>query len=107
MRIPARVTLAITPLQCYGRTSDLGSLYAFLCGDAARYITGTDILVDGGGITTYRSVENKINRHSSRPVSGSKCACEAMKIQWNTEVASKRRRKSTDAKYCSDELQGR
>jgi NAD(P)-dependent dehydrogenase (short-subunit alcohol dehydrogenase family) len=45
--------LAITPLQCYGRTSDLGCLYAFLCGDTARYITGTDILVDGGGITTY------------------------------------------------------
>ena len=44
---------SITPLQRYGRTSDLGCIYAFLCGDTARYITGADILVDGGGITTY------------------------------------------------------
>ena len=45
--------LGITPLQRYGRTSDLGCVYAFLCGDAARYITGADILVDGGGLTTF------------------------------------------------------
>ena len=43
----------MTPLQSYGRTSDLACVYAFLCGDAARYITGTDILVDGGGLTTF------------------------------------------------------
>ena len=44
---------SMTPLQAYGRTSDLGSVFAFLCSDSARYITGTDILVDGGGLTTF------------------------------------------------------
>jgi hypothetical protein len=28
-------------------------LYAFLYGDTARYITGINILVDDGGITTF------------------------------------------------------
>jgi NAD(P)-dependent dehydrogenase (short-subunit alcohol dehydrogenase family) len=45
--------LGITPLQRFGRTSDLGCVFTFLCGDAARYITGADILVDGGGMTTF------------------------------------------------------
>ncbi len=45
--------MGVTPLQCYGRTSDLGQVYAFLCSAAARYITGMDLLVDGGGMTTF------------------------------------------------------
>lgn len=45
--------LSITPLQGYGRTSDLGCVFAFLCGDTARYITGADVLVDGGGLATF------------------------------------------------------
>lgn len=43
------------PLGCFGRTTDLGSVYAFLCSDAAQYITGVDILVDGGGIASSSS----------------------------------------------------
>ena len=41
-----------TPMGCFGRTVDLGRVYAFVCSDTAKYITGTDILVDGGGVST-------------------------------------------------------
>lgn len=45
--------LANTPLGCYGRTVDLGRIFAFLCSDTAKYMTGADVLVDGGGMTAF------------------------------------------------------
>lgn len=36
------------PAQRYGQPAELGSLVAFLASDAAEYITGQSILVDGG-----------------------------------------------------------
>jgi NAD(P)-dependent dehydrogenase (short-subunit alcohol dehydrogenase family) len=40
--------LASIPLGKWGKVEDIGSLALFLCSDAAAFITGTDILIDGG-----------------------------------------------------------
>ena len=37
-----------TPLKRYGKPEDVASLVRFLLSDDARFITGTDILIDGG-----------------------------------------------------------
>jgi len=36
------------PLKRWGRVEEVGELALFLCSDAAGFITGTDILIDGG-----------------------------------------------------------
>ena len=40
--------LSIFALGQWGQVQDIGSLAAFLCSDAAKFITGSDILIDGG-----------------------------------------------------------
>lgn len=40
--------LARLPLGEWGRPEDIGSLAVYLCSDQARFITGTDIVIDGG-----------------------------------------------------------
>ncbi len=40
--------LAKIPVHQWGRVEDLGALAVFLCSDKAAFITGTDILIDGG-----------------------------------------------------------
>ncbi|HEY1808164.1 MAG TPA: SDR family NAD(P)-dependent oxidoreductase [Acidobacteriaceae bacterium] len=40
--------LAAVPLGRWGRVEEVGSLACYLCSEAAAYITGTDILIDGG-----------------------------------------------------------
>jgi NAD(P)-dependent dehydrogenase (short-subunit alcohol dehydrogenase family) len=40
--------LARLPLGEWGRPEDVGSLAVYLCTDKARFITGTDIVIDGG-----------------------------------------------------------
>lgn len=40
--------LASIPVGQWGEAKDIGELACFLCSDAARFITGTDILIDGG-----------------------------------------------------------
>jgi NAD(P)-dependent dehydrogenase (short-subunit alcohol dehydrogenase family) len=40
--------LASLPVGRWGKTEDIGSLACYLCSDAAGFITGTDILIDGG-----------------------------------------------------------
>jgi NAD(P)-dependent dehydrogenase (short-subunit alcohol dehydrogenase family) len=42
--------LANIPVGRWGKVEDIGSLAAFLCSDAASFITGTDIVIDGGWI---------------------------------------------------------
>jgi NAD(P)-dependent dehydrogenase (short-subunit alcohol dehydrogenase family) len=37
-----------TPLGCYAQPADVAGAVVFLCSDAARYITGTTLDVDGG-----------------------------------------------------------
>ncbi len=41
-------TLANTPVGRLGRPEDIAALAVFLCGDQAGYITGAEILADGG-----------------------------------------------------------
>jgi NAD(P)-dependent dehydrogenase (short-subunit alcohol dehydrogenase family) len=40
--------VANIPVGRWGKVEDIGSLANFLCSDAASFITGTDILIDGG-----------------------------------------------------------
>jgi NAD(P)-dependent dehydrogenase (short-subunit alcohol dehydrogenase family) len=40
--------LSKIPMGRWGKVEEIGSLAAYLCSDAAGFITGTDILIDGG-----------------------------------------------------------
>lgn len=40
--------LASLPVGAWGKPEDIGTLAAYLCSSAAGFITGTDILIDGG-----------------------------------------------------------
>ncbi len=40
--------LANVPVARWGKVEEVGALACYLCSDAAGYITGTDILIDGG-----------------------------------------------------------
>ena len=40
--------LANVPIARWGRVEEIGTLACYLCSEAAGYITGTDILIDGG-----------------------------------------------------------
>jgi NAD(P)-dependent dehydrogenase (short-subunit alcohol dehydrogenase family) len=39
------------PMQRWGEPEEVGKLALFLCSDGAGYITGTDIVIDGGWVT--------------------------------------------------------
>ena len=43
-----RALLAKVPLGRWGKLEEIGALALFLCSEEAGYITGTDILIDGG-----------------------------------------------------------
>jgi NAD(P)-dependent dehydrogenase (short-subunit alcohol dehydrogenase family) len=43
-----RQFMANVPLDRWGKPEEIGKLAVFLCSDDAGYITGTDILIDGG-----------------------------------------------------------
>ena len=40
--------LASIPLGKWGKPEDIGTLAAYLCSESAAFVTGTDILIDGG-----------------------------------------------------------
>lgn len=48
--------LSGTPLGRIGEPEDVAGAAAFLCSDAARYITGQTIIVDGGATTTIGGI---------------------------------------------------
>jgi NAD(P)-dependent dehydrogenase (short-subunit alcohol dehydrogenase family) len=43
--------LASVPIGRWGKVEEVGALACYLCSEAAGYITGTDILIDGGWTT--------------------------------------------------------
>ena len=40
--------LASIPLGRWGKVEEIGQLAVYLCSEAAGFITGTDIVIDGG-----------------------------------------------------------
>jgi NAD(P)-dependent dehydrogenase (short-subunit alcohol dehydrogenase family) len=44
--------MSIVPLARWGNVEEVGKLAVFLCSDGAGYITGTDIVIDGGWTAT-------------------------------------------------------
>ncbi len=42
--------MAATPMGRWGRPQEIGDLARYLCGDGASFVTGTDILIDGGWV---------------------------------------------------------
>jgi NAD(P)-dependent dehydrogenase (short-subunit alcohol dehydrogenase family) len=40
------------PLGCFGNTTDIAAAVVYLASDAARYITGSELVVDGGAVGT-------------------------------------------------------
>jgi len=44
----SKVFMSNTPLARWGKVEEVGKLALFLCSDEAGFITGTDILIDGG-----------------------------------------------------------
>ncbi|MCX7549955.1 SDR family NAD(P)-dependent oxidoreductase [Xanthomarina sp. F2636L] len=47
-----------TPLKRHGKPEDIADVAAFLVSDAARFITGTDILVDGGVLHNLKKMNH-------------------------------------------------
>ncbi len=43
-----RAFVARIPMGCWGRVEDIGTLAVYLCSEAAGFVTGTDIVIDGG-----------------------------------------------------------
>ena len=54
------VLLQHTPLRREGEAKEIASVIEFLVSDAASYITGTDILVDGGTIANMARMQEKM-----------------------------------------------
>jgi len=48
--------IAMTPVQRIGLPEDITALCRFLCSDSASFITGTDILIDGGATEVFRQL---------------------------------------------------
>jgi NAD(P)-dependent dehydrogenase (short-subunit alcohol dehydrogenase family) len=46
-----RQFLASLPVGRWGKVEEVGALACYLCSEAAGFITGTDILIDGGWTT--------------------------------------------------------
>jgi len=51
-----KVLEEMTPLQRIGRAEELAAVVQFLCSDAASFITGTDLLVDGGAVAAVAAM---------------------------------------------------
>ncbi len=43
-----RQFLASLPVARWGKVEEIGALTCYLCSEAAGFITGTDVLIDGG-----------------------------------------------------------
>ncbi len=52
-----------TPLRREGEANEIASVVKFLISDQASYITGTDILVDGGTVANMKKVQGTQNKN--------------------------------------------
>ena len=51
-----------TPMRRVGSPDEIGAAGAFLLSDAASYVTGTDLLVDGGTIAALKNKKFQLGR---------------------------------------------
>ncbi|HVX18540.1 MAG TPA: SDR family NAD(P)-dependent oxidoreductase [Acidimicrobiales bacterium] len=60
---------AVTPLGRAGSADEVASVVVFLCSDAARYMTGQDIVIDGGGTLPSAQVDHLLRPMVDPPLS--------------------------------------
>ena len=46
--VKSAALLAQTPLGRYGKPEEIAALALYICSDAAAFMTGSDVLIDGG-----------------------------------------------------------
>jgi NAD(P)-dependent dehydrogenase (short-subunit alcohol dehydrogenase family) len=58
--------LSTIPLGAFGSTHDIAQAAVYLCSDAGTYVTGTDLVVDGGRSRRHARIDNQVEAADRR-----------------------------------------